>query len=183
MPSKPPRPTVKTREDALAYVQRIGVCTLFSSKGSGLPALWDVVALPAEGGGRTKWGARVEAIWAWKNELPAAYPDDVFYGKIKGGHAVLMSMDHLRDVHYPAAHQPVSACSELAQKLYDIIRVDPTETAELRTLAIERTRCTKSRFETALKQLQITLNIARTNDPDATNDRWVPWSEQYPDIG
>ncbi len=173
---------IKTREQALAYVQQVGVCTLFSSKLKNIPALWDVVDLPADSGGRTKWGARVEAIWAWKNELPAAYPDDVFYGKIKGGHAVLMSMDHLREVHYPATHHPVTDCSPLAQTVYQIIRLDPAETAEVRALAMERTRCTKGRFDTALKELQVTLNITRTNDPAATADRWVVWSEQYPDI-
>ncbi len=174
---------VKTREQALAYVQRVGLCTLFSSRLKEVPALWDVVDLPDRRGGKTKWGARVEAIWAWKNELPAAYPDEVFYGKIKGGLAVLMSMDHLRTVHYPAAHRPVAECSELAQKIHHIIRLDPAETPEIRALAMERTRCTKNRFDAALKELQITLNIARTNDPDAERDRWVVWREQYPDIG
>lgn len=60
---------VGTLEEALEYVQSVGVCTLFSGKAKGVPALWDVVDLPEEGGGRTNWGAKVEAIWAWKNEL------------------------------------------------------------------------------------------------------------------
>lgn len=178
-----PAHRIKTREQAFAYLQEVGICTLFSSKIATLPALWDVVDLPHRSGGDSKWGARIEAIWRWKNELPAAYPDAVFYGKIKGGLAVLMSMDHLREVHYPAAHRPVSACSDLAQKIYELIRLDPGETPELRAAAVERYRCTKSRFDTALKQLQITLNITRSNDPRDENDRWVAWSEQYPEIG
>ena len=174
---------IKTIEQARDYVLRVGVCTIFSGKVADVPSLWDIVDLPDRTGGRTKWGARIEAIWQWKNELPARYPDEIFYGKITGGVAVLMSMDHLREVHYPAAHQPVSACSELAQKIYEIIRLNPAETPEIRAEAIERYRCTKTRFDTALKQLQVTLNITRSNDPDAASDRWVVWREQYFDIG
>lgn len=174
---------VRTLEEARDYVMRVGICLLFGARGSDLPTLWEAVDLPHRSGGRTKWGARVEAIWQWKNELPARFPDEVFYGKIASGHAVLMSIDHLRAVHYPAAHRPVSTCSALAQQVHEIIRLDPGETPEVRAAAIERHHCTKSRFDTALKQLQITLNIARRNDLRDTNDRWVDWREQYPDIG
>ena len=52
---------ITTLEGALEYVQAVKVCTLLSNKVAGLPALWDSVDLPENGGGRTKWGARVEA--------------------------------------------------------------------------------------------------------------------------
>ena len=175
-------PKIRTLEEALEYVQRVKVCTLFSNRVEGLPALWDVVDLPENGGGRTKWGARVEAIWAWKNELPETYPDEVFYGKVPGGLAVIMAMDHLRDTHYPQTHKSVTSCSPLAQTVYEIVRLDPAETAEIRGIAMERTGCSKSRFETALKQLQITLNIARDNTPGIGKDRWLPFRELYPDF-
>ena len=171
-----------TLEGAYEFVQAVKTCTLFSSKVEGLPALWDYVDLPADGDGRTKWGARVEAIWAWKNKLPATYPDEVFYGKIPGGLAVLMSMDHLRAVHYPQVHQPISHCSDLAQKVYEIIRLDPAETAEVRAIAMERHACSKSRFDTALKQLQVSLNIARDPAAGTDRDRWLTFREAYPDF-
>jgi hypothetical protein len=173
---------ITTLEGALEYVQAVKVCTLFSNKVAGLPALWDSVDLPENGGGRTKWGARVEAIWAWKNELPATYPDEVFYGKISGGLAVLMTMDHLRDVHYPKAHKPVSTCRDLAQKVFEVIRLDPTETTETRAIAMGRHGCSKSQFDTALKQLQVTLNIARDPEAGTGKDRWLPFREIYPDF-
>jgi hypothetical protein len=106
---------IRTLEEAYDYVQTVNICTLFGRKSESVPALWDAVDLPATGGGATKWGARVEAIRAWKNELPATYPDAIFYGKISGGHAVLMSMNHLRERHYPQCHRPVAACRELAR--------------------------------------------------------------------
>jgi len=171
-----------TLEGARDFVLRVRVCTLFSNKVEGLPAFWDYVDLPAEGGGRTKWGARLEAIWDWKNELPEAYPDDVFYGKIPGGLAVLMAMDHLREVHYPQHHRPASECSELARTIYEIVRLDPGETAEVREAAMERTLCSKSRFDTAIKQLQVTLNIVRDPAAGIERDRWLPFREAYPDF-
>jgi hypothetical protein len=173
---------IRHLENAHDYVQEVGICTLFSSKISEIPALWDVVDLPQEGGGKTKWGARVEAIWAWKNELPECYPDEVFYGKIPGGLAVLMSMKYLREIHYPKCHQTLSDCSELAQKVYEIIRLDPGTTAEVRAIAMDRHACSKGRFESALKQLQTTLNIMRHNEPGERNDRWLPFKELYSDF-
>ena len=91
---------VRTVEEALEFVQSVGVCTLFSGKAKGVSSLWDVVDLPEEGGGRTKWGPKVEAIWAWKNELPETYPDEIYYGKIPGGHAALMTIGYLVECHY-----------------------------------------------------------------------------------
>lgn len=173
---------VKSLEEALEFVQSVQVCTLFSDNVKGLPALWDVVDLPEHGGGRTKRGAKVEAVWAWKNELPETYPDDVFYGKIIGGHAALMTVDYLRKTHYPENHRPVGACSELAQQVYEIVRLNPNTTGELRKEAMALHNCSKSQFDTALKQLQITLNVVRSNEPGLKNDTWVPFSEVYLDL-
>ena len=117
------------------------------------PSLWDVVDLPEEGGGRTKWGAKVEAIWAWKNELPETYPDEIYYGKIPGGHAALMTIDYLVESHYVKAHKPVEACSELAQGVYELVKVNSGTTGTLRDEAMSRFGCTKSRFDTCLKAI------------------------------
>ncbi len=170
---------VKTLEEAFEFVESVGICTIFSDKAKGIPSLWDAVDLPERKGGRTKWGAKIEAVWAWKNELPETYPDDIFYGKIQGGHAALMTLAYLRDTHYAAAHKPVVECSELAQHVYEIARLNPNTTGELRKEAIALHGCTKSRFDTALKQLQVTLNLVRSNEPGLANDTWVPFSEVY----
>ncbi len=173
---------VKTLEEALEFVQSVNLCTIFSGKVKGVPALWDVVDLPENEGGRTKWGAKVEAVWAWKNELPEAYPDDIFYGKIPGGHAALMTIDFLVGTHYAQAHKPLDACSELAQQVYELVRLNPSTTGELRKEAISLYGCSKSRFDTALKQLQVTLNIVRSNEPGLKNDTWISFSEVYLDL-
>ena len=174
---------VKTLEEAFEFVESVEVCTIFSEKAKGIPSLWDAVDLPDRTGGRTKWGPKVEAVWAWKKELPEMYPDDIYYGKIAGGHAALMTMQYLRETHYAKAHKSIEECSELAIQVYEIIRLNPNTTGELRKEAIELYGCTKSRFDAALKQLQVTLNIVRSNEPGLKSDTWVPFSEVYLDLG
>ncbi len=178
--SRPPK--VKTIEQALEFVLEVKTCLIFGSKKSDLPCLWEVVDLPDRTGGRTKWGARLEAIWAWKNDLPAQFPEDVFYGKLPGKLAVLMCMDHLREVHYPKHHRPVTECSPLAQKAYILIRSEPHTTAELRQALSPSGTLSKSKLDTALVELQVTLNITRSNAPNVKKDTWLPFAEQYPDI-
>ena len=55
-------------------------------------------------------------------------------------------------------------------------------TGDLRKVAIEELGCTKSRFDTALKKLQISLNIVRSNDPNSEKDQWLTFSEAHLDI-
>lgn len=173
---------VRTIEDAFEFVQAVGICSLFSGKIPGVCSLWDAVDLPENGGGRTKWGARVEALWAWKTDLPTHYPDDIFYGKVKGGHAVLMSMEYFCKTHYPKAACPLSECRPLARKVYEIIRLSPGATSTIRSEAMALHGCTKGRFETALKELQISLNVVRLNEPGLQNDHWVPFEEVYGEL-
>ena len=73
--------------------------------------------MPEKQEGEKGWGEKVTAVWDWKNRLPAEYPDEIFYGKIKGGLAVLMSMDYLRDVHFAAAYKPVEQLIKLMDEL------------------------------------------------------------------
>jgi len=86
--------TVRTLKQARTFVLRVQICGIFSNPAHGVPCLWDVVDLPGRKLGEKGWGQKIIAIWTWKNELPATYPDEIFYGKIPSGRAVLMSMDH-----------------------------------------------------------------------------------------
>ena len=98
---------IKTFDDAYRFVLDQKVCTVFGSQNSPYPSLWDNTRLsdkkPQAGG----WSPRVTAVWDWKTRIPQTYPDQVFYGKVAGGDAVLMEMTHFSEVHYPQAFQPV----------------------------------------------------------------------------
>ncbi len=172
---------VKTLEQALEFVLKVKTCLIFGSEKSALPSLWDVVDLPGRQPGQKGWGQKVEAIWAWKNQLPAQFPDEIFYGKLPGGLAVLMCLKHLRQQHYPAHHREASACSPLARRAYDLIRREPHTTAELRRALSPSGTISKSKVDGALVELQATLNIVRSNAPNVKTDTWLPFAEQYPE--
>ena len=93
-----------------------------------------------------------------------------------------MEMQHFRTVHYPDAFQPVSELDPLAQEVYEFVRLEPAYTGPLRKRAIDGLACTKSQFDTALKNLQVSLNIVRSNDPKLKNDFWLPLREMHLDI-
>jgi hypothetical protein len=173
---------IKTFEEARLLVQELKVCTIYDSAKSKLPSLWEHVDLPEKQAGETGWGEKVSAVWNWKNRLPAEFPDEIFYGKVKGGFAVLMSMDYLRDVHFKSAYKPVDQLNPLAIGTFEKVRVEPWDTTSLRNEMIQEYGCSKSQFDTALKNLQISMNVVRSNDPDIERDTWLTFQEQYPEI-
>ena len=82
----------------------------------------------------------------------------------------------------PNAFQPVSELDPLSQEIYEMIRLEPAFTGTIRKKAIAELSTTKSRFDTALKKLQISLNIVRSNDPQLKNDFWLTMREVHLDI-
>lgn len=173
---------IKTFEEACEFVLENKVCTVFGSKNSPYPSLWDNTDLSEEkqaGGG---WSPRVSAVWRWKTEIPQTFPDEIFYGKVPGGDAVLMEMEYFRTVHYPKHFRPASSLDPLAQRIYEYIREEPAYTGDLRKRAMIDAGCSKSQFDTALKKLQISLNIVRSNDPNIEKDLWLTFEEVYPDL-
>jgi hypothetical protein len=173
---------VRTLKQARAYILEVGICGIFSDAGVGMPNLWEVVDLPDRQPGEKGWGQKVIAIWRWKNELPAVYPEEIFYGKIPAGRAALMSMDYLRAEHYPKCHRPLIACSALAQRIYERLRLDPQTTGSLREELNMKGPPERNRFDRALLELQVTLNVARRNSLEDENDTWVLFTDQYLDV-
>jgi hypothetical protein len=174
--------SIRTLNQACAFVLRVGICGIFSDANTGLISLWDVTDLPERRKGEKGWGQKVIAIWRWKNELPAIYPDKIFYGKIPPGRAALMSMEYLRTVHYREHYRPVKECSPLANRIYQLIRFDPMTTGEMRKEMDMTRRPERTKFDRALQELQITLNIARRNSLEDEKDTWVVFSDQYLDV-
>ncbi len=173
---------VMTLEEARDFVRREQRCTILTSKIPGMRSLWDAVGLPDKKKGEKGWGRKMEAVWAWKTELPARYPDEIFYGKIPGGTAVLMTIEYLRAQHYPQHHRDLQECSRLAQKVYELVRLDVYETGPLRKKCLDELGCSRAAFDKALNELQVTMNIVRSNDPKAVRDTWLPFSELYFDL-
>jgi hypothetical protein len=177
-----PPPKIKTLKQAYAFVRRVRLCLIFTAKTGTHPSLWDATSLPEKQRGESGWGQKVSAVWRWKNELPASYPDEIFYGKIKGGMAVLMTMEYFRTEHFPQHHIPVAQCSLLARHIYDTIRIEPFATGPLRQQITGGDKSRKAAFDRALAELQITLNVVRSHDPAHTSDTWLRLAEQYPEF-
>lgn len=171
---------IKTIEDANAFVMAVKICTIFPSEKTEHVSLYENVDLPEKKPGESGWGERVSAVWAWKNQLPSLYPDDIYYGKIKGGFAVLMEMDYLDKNHFARGYKAVGALNQLSQQVFEKIRIEPWTTTDLRNEMIDEVGCSKSRFDTALKSLQISLNIVR--DSHAEQDTWLTFQEVHADI-
>ena len=170
---------IKTIEQAYQFVKKVKICTIFSGDKVEHNSLWKNVDLPDKQPGEKGWGEKMTAVWTWKNQLPAQFPDDIFYGKIKGGLAVLMDMDYLASDHFPQAYKDIQTQNILAQTIYSNIVVEPWDTSTLRKVTMQEVGCTKSQFNTALKNLQITMNIVRLNDSRIEKDTWVPFKELY----
>lgn len=175
---KAPPAGIRTLSQARAFVKKAGLVGIFSNADGTMPSLWDVVDLPGRQPGEKGWGQKITAIWTWKNEIPARWPEEAFYGKIPGGLAVLMSLPRLES-HYRAHHVPLRECSALAQKIAARLRLDPLTTPELRRELGMTLKPEKARFDRALQELQVTLNIARRNSLTDKNDTWVPFREQH----
>ena len=173
---------ITTFDEAYQFVLAEKVCTVFGSKPSPYPSLWNNTALSEDKPKTGGWSPKVVAVWDWKTRIPQTYPEAVFYGKVRGGDAVLIEMQHFREVHFAKAHQSVCELGPLPQAVYELIRLQPSTTGALRKRALFEVLCTKSQFDTALKKLQVSLNIVRSNDPKHTNDFWLPMREVHLDI-
>jgi hypothetical protein len=171
---------IKTIEGAAAFVRDVKICTVFPSEKTEHTSLYENVDLPEKQPDDSGWGERIEAVWAWKNKLPAENPSEIYYGKIKGGFAVLMDIGYLDEVHFSSAFKPVESLNRLAQQIFEKIRMEPWTTTELRKEMIQEVGCSKSQFDTALKNLQISLNVVR--EAEAEQDTWLTFQEVYAEI-
>ncbi len=178
----PIKPHIRTLAQAKKYVSKVGYCLVFADKKQDIPNLWDAIDLPEKQPGEKGWGQKVSAIWPWKNQLPADYPDEIFYGKGAKGKSVLMTLDYLRETHYPEFHLPIETCSPMARKIYELVRIEPLTTTALRKAITKGDKTLKNAFDKGLVELQVTLNIVRSNAPEITSDTWVRFEEQYPGL-
>lgn len=170
--------SVQTIQEARQFVLGVGVCGILHDK-SGAPNLYDAVDAPEKQPGDSGWGDKMGKVWSWKNELPARYPDEIYYGKRKGGGAILCSMDYLKGL-YVEQHKMLEALSETARKLFGYIEQNPVNNSELKQLSGMTGKASKSAYDKALLELQVAFQIVRVNQIDTDGDTWTPFAAQYP---
>jgi hypothetical protein len=177
----PPERWVRTVEDALQFLRDVGLCLIFEekkrpTKREALVSLWDVVDAPDKQPGERGFGERVGVVWRLKNELPMTYPDEIFYGKLKSGRAMLCTLDRLKEI-YRNQHQAIDDVGKDARRLYEIICLRPITSGDLRLDAGFHLPSDRTRFDRALQELQIALLIARI---DTDPDTWFLFDAAFP---
>jgi hypothetical protein len=173
---------VRSVEDALEFVRSVGLCLIFEEKRTAkrepMVSLWDVVDAPDKQPGERGQGERAMVVWRLKNELPLTYPDEIFYGKLPNGRAMLCTLARLATL-YRTQHQPLNALGKDARRLIDIIRLRPITSGDLRLDAGFHLPADRSRFDRALQELQIALQIARV---DTDPDTWFLFDAAFPRV-
>src|SRR5271157_2515643 len=154
---------VRTLKQARAYILQVGICGFFSDAGVGMPNLWDAVDLPDQNREKRAGVKRSLRSGAGRMNYQLSISKRISMGKIPAGRAALMSMDYVRMEHYPKHHRPLRECSALAQRIQERLRLDPQTTGSLRNELKITGRPERNRFDRALQELQVTLNIARRN--------------------
>ena len=87
---------------------------------------------------------------------------------------MLCSMESLKTM-YKAQHRPLESLSETAQKLYAVIRQNPVSNSELKQLTGMTGKTSKSVYDRAMVELQVTFQIVRVNQSQSEGDTWTPF--------
>jgi hypothetical protein len=129
---------VRSLDAAAAFVERVGIATVFPSADLVLPSLWEAVAGTSEvdwsvrddAGGFVSFSPEFDRVWRWKDELPARRL--AFAGKHLGRFVALLSADALREV-YALREEP--ELGPLQQEIVAAVREQgPCSGPELRLL-------------------------------------------------
>jgi hypothetical protein len=177
------RHRVRTRSDALRFINTMGFCYAFTGGPGGLPGLFDVLATRSIDRMWT-WA------WRWKDELATARR--VHYGKVIRRKPSYVSLTMLPafyalsgNVGEPDDHEQAyreGRLSLLARTIYEVILADgPVSTWTLRRRFVPRGE-SGARFHRALDDLQERFLIAKAGEADEWRNgfiwdafhRWMP---------
>lgn len=175
-----PHLRVNTEEEALSFLNDVGLCLLFSAKGIELPSLWGALCgadrpLPNHHDSRELGHA-----WHWKDSLPVA--SKVLYGKFLRKKPVFISLD-LAPFFYALSpnHGNLAAdyledyqdgrLSVEAKQVYEVLLDQGAlPTSRIRREAGLSGKSNASRFDRSLAELQMDFRITKVAISDA--NRW-----------
>jgi hypothetical protein len=175
-----PNLRVQTQDEALDFLNDVGLCLLFSAKDVELPSLWGALCgedrpLPNHHDSR-----ELGLAWNWKDELPVA--GKVLYGKFLRKRPVFVSLD-LAPCFYALSPNYGDPAEDYlqdyldgrltveAKQVYEVL-VDQgaLPTSRLRREAGLSGKSNASRFDRALAELQMDYRITKVAISDA--NRW-----------
>jgi len=165
-------PAIYSEKEALAFIEKHGLVTLFPVKGTRIPSLYGSTA----GKNREE---KFDKAWAWADNL--AQQKKIYYGKLVGKQVTLASLEIFPYIF--KLHHEKEELNETAKKILQFLRRHgATSTTDLRKQLKLMGKERKGKFTKALEQLQLNQAItvvAREKSPKMTYtwdlvERWMP---------
>jgi hypothetical protein len=171
---------VHTEEEALRFLNEVGLSLLFSAKDIELPTLWGALCGENRPVPSHHDDPELGLAWRWKDTLPVA--GKVLYGKYLRKRPVFISLD-LAPYFYALSPNYGNPAQDYLQEYLDgrlsveakqvyevLLNQGALPTSRLRREAALSGKSNASRFERALTELQMDLRIAKVAISDA--NRW-----------
>lgn len=162
--------TLTNEQEALEYISKYGVVTLFPVKGLAFPSLYKAT----KGNHQEKF----ENAWKWADEL--GYKKQIHYGKLVGKQVTFFSEEMFPYFYRLYRRNPLSPT---ALQILDVLRQNgPTSTTVLRKTLGLWGKENKSEFVKAMDQLQMAFAVvivSREKPPKMTHiydltENWMP---------
>ena len=171
---------VHTKDQALAFLNEVGLCLLFSARDIELPSLWGALCgedrpVPSHHDNR-----ELGLAWRWKDELPVA--GQVLYGKFLRRKPVFVSLE-LAPYFYALSPNYGDLSGDYMQDYVDgrlsveakqvfevLLHEGAMPTSRLRLEAGLGGKANAGRFDRALADLQMDFRISKVAISDA--NRW-----------
>jgi hypothetical protein len=171
---------VRSKDDALDFLNDVGLCLLFSAKDIELPSLWGALCGEDRPLPRHHDDRELGLAWRWKDELPVE--GKVLYGKFLRRKPVFISLD-LAPYFYALSPNYGDPAEDYmqdyldgrltveAKQVYEVLLQDGAlPTSRLRRDAGLGGKANASRFDRALAELQMDFRITKVAISDA--NRW-----------
>jgi hypothetical protein len=171
---------VQTQDEALRFLNEVGLCLLFSARDIELPSLWGALCGGDRPVPRHHDDRELGLAWRWKDTLPAARA--VLYGKYLRKKPVFISLDlapffYALSPNYGDPQQDYledyrdGRLSVEAKQVYEVLlEKGALPTSRIRLDAGLGGKSNATRFDRALAELQMSFRIAKVAISDA--NRW-----------
>jgi hypothetical protein len=175
-----PHLRVHTETEALAFLNDVGLCLLFSARGVELPSLWGALCGADRPMPKGHDSYELGLAWKWKDTLPVA--GEVLYGKFLRRKPVFISLDlapyfYALSPNYGDLENDYlqdyrdGRLSVEAKQVYDVLlEQGALPTSRLRRDAGLGGKTNATRFDRALADLQMEFRISKVAISDA--NRW-----------
>jgi len=187
-----PSRAVRTKRNALAFVNDVGFCFAFKSENSELPCLWHAACgardpvMPEH----THHDPAISFVWEMKNVLPAE--GKIYYGKLLKKRPMMVSLDYLPSF-YALSHRTglkgeyekefiKGRLTATARAIMDALAdSSPQTTKGLKLATGHHGKSARVQFDRAIAELQETMFIVKVAElDDPFTFVWAPLRSAFP---